>query len=1357
MKKHTIVILRFLTALFCFVAPQYAFASLAPVITFQPLPKIYSAADSTTWYAYNENVLYQGQWTLPPEYLAKIKYIRDGALLPHFDVVNTMGLGTTTGNFSWDAGSTITSMWDTPTDQTPGVHNTRLQILAEPLCINAGTCLPCVSQNNPVNCKWRTVQITNARNYNIISAPVPVLQVTPAILPPFSVTEGSFQEQVFTVGNIGSSVLNGAVSITGGSGTFTCVPSCPSSYVINPGNTLDITIRFWPMSTVGTPFNASVQFTCSNCTPTTSVARAVTGNSVAKLPPSIGLYKGGTTTPLPATVPFGVVAVGSTKNVMIRVQNDGANQGGTLDGAISFASDTGQYSCPISSACNTGCNYFGLDAGQFCDIRVSFAPIASGLDNPTATFSNIVVGASGKVTRSFTGTGNDKPKLEVTALPPVNADCSPGTINPSSCDLTTGGTFVNVGTSKTLPLEIRNVGVGLMSGAVSISPLSDFSCSGPCPTFTNIAPGDPPVTINLRFTPQALGTCADPSLPCTTTITFTNPGGFTPSLSFPVSANGNNGAFFNVNNDTINTEFGDVLIGDTMQQSSHVFKITNTGATNMTVAITTPPGSFTCIAPVSCSAFTVPPGVSTAVNYVFAPTSAGLKTSTIVIATNAGTYSYDLTGTGIRPSVSVTPTSPPDLDFGVVNILDTSSPQSYTIKNTGSTNFGAAGDNTVSYTVATSTHFDCVAGCSGTLTETPQEFATVFIVFKPGMSTGAISETITFKYSSVPFPTLFGSSARDVTGVGNDGPWISVTPLGGTDFGTVDMTSLGGGKNLVFQVKNTGIGPFPLIGSIDTTTLGTSFSCVAGCGTYTLNPGETANVTIRFAPTADGFITTSATFTGAAGGTLMLSGTGNLVREANISLAGAYDFGTVSIGDTPASTTVLLQNTGLGNWKGEVSVELPFKCSPADASGRCFYNIPAGGSDSINLSFAPNIEGANTSNAGFSGRTNPVAYFPFDKEDNLGGGVVRDASGNKLDGTLTNGADFTPIGGGNFGEAIIFDGVNDYVSLGVNKIGPRINGSSGVTVSAWVNTTTFGAPAVKKRILSIPMNDTLMGIVLNALGSTFEVSARSKTTDSLQSAVSPSVVEGQWVFVVGKIDFMGKTITTYINGVPQAPTAVTFDSNTYVNGVPTVDIDTIVSAGGASPFFKGLVDEVEIFNRAITPGEVAALALKSEKSKTFDQSLLARLRRIVINAAQANHSIPPTDKISLLLSGTATFNPLINIDIGTFDFGRIKVGKFKDQIFRFTNTGAGTLGPGTLSVGAPFSCLHTENDAGIVSLPGTCPYSVAAGSFFEATVRFAPTAKGIFSQDLVFSNPPGLIALPLQGEGVSQPVKFIQF
>ena len=125
-----------------------------------------------------------------------------------------------------------------------------------------------------------------------------------------------------------------------------------------------------------------------------------------------------------------------------------------------------------------------------------------------------------------------------------------------------------------------------------------------------------------------------------------------------------------------------------------------------------------------------------------------------------------------------------------------------------------------------------------------------------------------------------------------DPPTIEVTP-GSLTF---PPTIIGQVSDLVVTVKNVGLGT--LTGEV--TGLATPFSAV-GSTTYSLMPGETAVVTLRFAPSAKGALTCTATFTGGNAASCSLSGEGSLPQRT-LAIESFPIAGVTISGDTPGTT-----------------------------------------------------------------------------------------------------------------------------------------------------------------------------------------------------------------------------------------------------------------------------------------------------------------------------------------------------------------------------------------------------------------------------------------------------------------------
>ncbi|AKG91304.1 WD40-like repeat protein [Geoglobus ahangari] len=203
-----------------------------------------------------------------------------------------------------------------------------------------------------------------------------------------------------------------------------------------------------------------------------------------------------------------------------------------------------------------------------------------------------------------------------------------------------------------------------------------------------------------------------------------------------------------------------------------------------------------------------------------------------------------------------------------------------------------------------------------------------------------------------------------------------------------------------------------------------------------------------------------------------------------------------------------------------------------------------------------------------------VLYLNFNNNSAIGENSthVVDVSGYRNNGTI-NGAVYVE---GRYGKALKFDGINDYVDLG-NK--PEFQITNNITIAAWVKHNT-GSPGSWEDI--IMKGNTAYGLQFYQTEGyfTFHLTAAGGGWKNLPSTVKPQA--GVWYHVVGTYD--GKTQRIYINGVLNNEVNDTFTINT--NSYPlTIGYKVALD----NSYLNGVVDDVRIYNRALTPEEVKML------------------------------------------------------------------------------------------------------------------------------------------------------------------------
>ena len=201
---------------------------------------------------------------------------------------------------------------------------------------------------------------------------------------------------------------------------------------------------------------------------------------------------------------------------------------------------------------------------------------------------------------------------------------------------------------------------------------------------------------------------------------------------------------------------------------------------------------------------------------------------------------------------------------------------------------------------------------------------------------------------------------------------------------------------------------------------------------------------------------------------------------------------------------------------------------------------------------------------------------------NAGSGTsAADASGSGLTGTLTNGATW---GTGRNAGAVSLDGVNDFVELG-NPTLLQLTGS--MTVSAWVNSAVFphdDAAIVSKRANSKVgwQLDTTVDRGPRTIG--FKLT-NSSGGDMFRYGAS-TLLANTWYHVTGVYNAASSQLHVYLNGQLDDGTLLGTVTSTQRNSSVNVNIGR--RPGSSSNNFNGRLDDVRIYNRALTQTEIQA-------------------------------------------------------------------------------------------------------------------------------------------------------------------------
>jgi hypothetical protein len=226
--------------------------------------------------------------------------------------------------------------------------------------------------------------------------------------------------------------------------------------------------------------------------------------------------------------------------------------------------------------------------------------------------------------------------------------------------------------------------------------------------------------------------------------------------------------------------------------------------------------------------------------------------------------------------------------------------------------------------------------------------------------------------------------------------------------------------------------------------------------------------------------------------------------------------------------------------------------------------------------------------AGFDPNTDPslLGYWSFNEGS---GTVAADSSGHGNNGQLMNGPIWVP---GRIAGALKFDGVDDYVLVPHNA-GLLPSGNE-VTVSVWINAERHTGPnnATWQGILSKGDAPRLYSLYTEASGVLhFSTGPGGAFVGTLSTGQVPL---REWAHIVAMVS--GGQHVYYINGQP----AGVEGSGATLPAGSTSPLNIGRTPGETDREFLGMIDDVRLYNRALTAEEIKKLI--PPKLRAFDPS-----------------------------------------------------------------------------------------------------------------------------------------------------------
>jgi hypothetical protein len=188
-------------------------------------------------------------------------------------------------------------------------------------------------------------------------------------------------------------------------------------------------------------------------------------------------------------------------------------------------------------------------------------------------------------------------------------------------------------------------------------------------------------------------------------------------------------------------------------------------------------------------------------------------------------------------------------------------------------------------------------------------------------------------------------------------------------------------------------------------------------------------------------------------------------------------------------------------------------------------------------------------------------------EETTGGTVVDRTGGNN--GTISGATRTTS---GRFGRALTFDGSNDVVTVPHDTV---LNPATAFTVEGWVRPQS----GTGMRLLAAKERGSGFAYALYSRGSLVTPMARIFTSSDQSTIGSSALANDAWTHLA--MTWGGGTLRLYVNGSQVSSRNV---GTTAPGGTGPFRIG---GAGVSSAFFRGRIDEVRMYDRALSAAEIA--------------------------------------------------------------------------------------------------------------------------------------------------------------------------
>ena len=419
----------------------------------------------------------------------------------------------------------------------------------------------------------------------------------------------------------------------------------------------------------------------------------------------------------------------------------------------------------------------------------------------------------------------------------------------------------------------------------------------------------------------------------------------------------------------------------------------------------------------------------------------------------------------------------------------------------------------------------------------PSNYYMVFIVDSNGVPSQA--KIVKLGTPDTSAPALTGVQATAVTGTTASIVWNTDEPADGqVEYGTTSAYGMSTTIDTALATSHSR----PLVGLSPGTLYHYRVKSRDGSGNLAISPDFTF-ITTALDTTPPTVSITAPAFGATVSGTIAVT----VGATDNVVVAGVQikvDGANVGAEDTTSPYSVNWATASSANGSHTITAVA------RDTSGNTATSVPV------------TVTVANTG-------AGPVAAYSF----NEGSGVtLTDVSGSGNHGTVSQAA-WTSAG--KYGGALTFDGVNDYVGIPDSA---SLDLTTGMTLEAWVRPT---ATSGWRTIMLKESGGVELAYSMYGASGTNRPSGWTRTSGSSTSVTGTTAIAlNTWTHLA--VTYDGATRRIYINGVLNATNAA--------SGAIAATPDPLKIGGNAvwGEYFAGQIDEMRIYNRALTQAQLQA-------------------------------------------------------------------------------------------------------------------------------------------------------------------------